>query len=81
MGAAAHMMERRASVGNRLLAALPSEDLALLAPHLEKVSLAQDAVVARSGDRRDHVYFPHSGAISCPMIRRSSAAMPVEHTG
>src|SRR6516164_2468539 len=64
MGAAAHMMERRASVGNRLLAALPSEDLALLAPHLEKVSLAQDAVVARSGDRRDHVYFPHSGAIS-----------------
>jgi len=64
MGAAAHMMERPASVGNRLLAALPSEDLALLAPHLQKVSLEQDAVVARSGDRRDHVYFPHSGAIS-----------------
>jgi CRP-like cAMP-binding protein len=58
------LMERRASVGNRLLAALPSEDLALLAPHLQKVSLEQDAVVARSGDRRDRVYFPHSGAIS-----------------
>jgi CRP-like cAMP-binding protein len=57
-------MERRARVGNRLLAALSPEDLALLAPHLEKVSLEQDAVVARSGDRRDHVYFPHSGAIS-----------------
>ena len=37
------MMERPASVGNRLLAALPSEDLALLAPHLQKVSLKQDA--------------------------------------
>ena len=64
MGAAAHMMERPASVGNRLLAALPSKDLALLAPHLKKVSLEQDAVVAQSGNRRDHVYFPHSGAIS-----------------
>ena len=64
MGASAHMTERRASVGNRLLAALPSADLALLAPHLQKVSLEQDAVVAQSGNRRDHVYFPHSGAIS-----------------
>src|SRR4029077_11360090 len=64
MGAAAHMRERPASVGNRLLAALPSEDLALLAPHLQKVSLEQDAVVARSGDHRDHFYFPHMGAIS-----------------
>src|ERR1700746_3040021 len=64
MGSAAHMMERPASVGNRLLAALPSKDLALLAPHLQKVSLEQDVVVAQSGNRRDHVYFPHSGAIS-----------------
>jgi CRP-like cAMP-binding protein len=64
MGSAAHMMERPASVGNRLLAALPSKDLALLAPHLQKVSLEQDAVLAQSGGRRDHVYFPHSGAIS-----------------
>jgi CRP-like cAMP-binding protein len=62
--AGASMMEHRARVGNRLLAALPPEDLALLAPHLQKVSLEQDAVVARSGDRRDHVCFPHSGAIS-----------------
>ncbi|MGY3036311.1 CRP-like cAMP-binding protein [Bradyrhizobium sp. USDA 4354] len=58
------MMERPASVGNRLLATLPSKDLALLAPHLQKVSLEQDAVVIRAGDRRDHVCFPHSGAIS-----------------
>ena len=64
MGTAAHMMERPASVGNRLLAALPSKDLALLAPHLQKVSLEQDAVVVQSGNRRDHVYFPHSVAIS-----------------
>src|SRR6201982_445713 len=64
MGTAAHMMERPASIGNRLLAALPSKHLALLPPHLRKVSLEQDVVVAQSGNRRDHVYFPHSGAIS-----------------
>src|ERR1700757_832409 len=64
MGSAAPMMERSAGIGNRLLAALPSKDLALLAPHLQKVSLEQDAVLAQSGARRDHVYFPHSGAVS-----------------
>ena len=64
MGSSVRMMERPVSVGNRLLAALPSKDLALLAPHIQRVSLEQDAVVARSGDRRDRVYFPHTGAIS-----------------
>ena len=57
-------MGRPATGSNRLLAALPPADLALLSPHLQKVSLEQDAVVVRSGDRREHVYFPHSGAIS-----------------
>ena len=57
-------MGRPANGGNRLLAALPPADLALLSPHLQKVWLEQDAVVVRSGDRREHVYFPHSGAIS-----------------
>jgi CRP-like cAMP-binding protein len=36
----------------------------LLAPHLQKVSFEQDAVLLRSGDRIQHVYFPRSGAIS-----------------
>jgi hypothetical protein len=57
-------MERPPKGGNRLLAALPPTDLALLSPHLKQVSLEQDAVVVRSGDRREYVYFPHSGAIS-----------------
>src|SRR5437879_468108 len=57
-------MGRRAKGGNRLLAALPPTDLALLSAHLKQVSLEQDAVVVRSGDRREYVYFPHSGAIS-----------------
>jgi len=57
-------MKRCASVGNRLLAGLASADLGLLAPHLEQISLKRDAVLVRSGDRNEKVYFPHSGAIS-----------------
>ena len=58
------MMKRHASLGNRLLAALPPADLGLLAPYLHQVSLEQDAVLVRSGDRNEQVYFPHSGTIS-----------------
>jgi CRP-like cAMP-binding protein len=58
------MMEHPTRVGNRLLAALPPADFGLLAPYLQKISLEQDAVLLRSGDRIEQVYFPHSGAIS-----------------
>jgi CRP-like cAMP-binding protein len=58
------MMEHPTGVGNRLLAALPPADFGLLAPHLRKVSLEQDAVLLRSGDRIEQVYFPNSGTIS-----------------
>jgi CRP-like cAMP-binding protein len=36
----------------------------LLAPYLQKVSLEQDAVLLRSGDLIEQIYFPHSGTIS-----------------
>jgi CRP-like cAMP-binding protein len=58
------MMEHPTRVGNRLLAALPPADFGLLAPYLRKMSLEQDAVLLRSGDRIEQVYFPHTGAIS-----------------
>jgi CRP-like cAMP-binding protein len=58
------MMEHPTTVGNRLLAALPPADFGLLAPYLRKMSLEQDAVLLRSGDRIEQVYFPHSGTIS-----------------
>jgi CRP-like cAMP-binding protein len=61
------MMDRVANVNNRLLALLPDEDLALLAPYSQTVALKQDAVLARTGDRIEHIHFPHSGSI-CFMI-------------
>ena len=57
-------MKRHTCIANRLLAALPPADLGLLAPYLQQVSLKQDAVLVRSGDRNEQVYFPHSGTIS-----------------
>jgi CRP-like cAMP-binding protein len=45
------------------LAALPPADLGLLTPHFQDMSFQPDAVLVRSGDELDPVYFPHSGAI------------------
>ena len=55
---------RPATIGNRLLAALPPADFDLLAPELETVALDQDAILSRAGDQIEHVFFPNSGAIS-----------------
>src|ERR1700716_4626748 len=57
-------IERRTSASNRLLAALPAADFGLLAPYLQKVSLERDAVLVRSGDRIEQIYFPLSGTIA-----------------
>jgi len=60
-------MEHRTRVGNRLLAALPPADLDLLVPHFRKVSLERDAVLVRSGDAIDRIYFPLAGLIAFVM--------------
>ena len=57
-------MTGRRRIGNRLLAALPPEDLSLLTPHFQKVMFGPDAVLAQLGDELDQVYFPDSGAIA-----------------
>jgi CRP-like cAMP-binding protein len=52
-------------LGNRLLAALPTDILILLEPDLKQVLLPQGAVCFDPGDPINQVYFPHSGMISC----------------
>src|SRR6266436_3935814 len=58
------IMEHPTRVGNRLLDALPPADFDLLAPYLRKVSLGRDAVLVRSGDPIEQIYFPESGTIA-----------------
>src|ERR1700681_4027613 len=58
------VMEPTTKVGNRLLAGLPPADFDLLAPYLRKVPLGRDAVLVRSGDPIEQIYFPYSGTIA-----------------
>jgi CRP-like cAMP-binding protein len=59
---------------NRLLAALPSEDFALLRPHLETVELVQETVLVAAGDQLTRVFFPHNGVISL-VVRLAGGGM------
>src|ERR1700756_3733080 len=58
------VMEPRSRAGNRLLAALPPADFDLFAPYLRKMPLERDAVLVRSGDPIEQIYFPPSGPIA-----------------
>ncbi len=58
------MMDRHTHHNNRLLAALPPADFQLLSPHLQTVPLEQGAVLLRTGEQIEQVYFPHSGVVS-----------------
>lgn len=49
---------------NFLLGQLGSSDLTAIQPHLTTVSLRRGKVLAEPGQHIDHVYFPHSGALS-----------------
>src|SRR5215469_17029807 len=49
---------------NRLLAALPEQPIAQLAPDLRQVTLLQGVVCYGTGDPIDQVYFPRTGMIS-----------------
>jgi CRP-like cAMP-binding protein len=57
-------MEHRTKVSNLLLAALPPADLKFLVPHFRMVQLERDAVLVRSGDPIERIYFPLSGLIA-----------------
>jgi CRP-like cAMP-binding protein len=52
------------SISNRLLGALPLDDLDLLRAHLEPVPLPQRQTLSTPGTPIDQVYFPQEGMVS-----------------
>jgi CRP-like cAMP-binding protein len=60
---------------NRLLAALPPEDLALIEPHLAPLDLERGRLLYEPGDPIDLVYFPTDGVISLLTLMRDGAAI------
>src|ERR1700755_640127 len=49
---------------NGFLASLSADDFELIRPHLRAAALAQDAVLAATGEPLKRAYFPHRGVIS-----------------
>ena len=69
------------AIGNRILAALPREDFARLAPHLTTVRLERDEVVYIAGDQIRHVYFPISGLMSLLSTTETGSTVEVSMVG
>ncbi|CAN5194668.1 Crp/Fnr family transcriptional regulator [soil metagenome] len=66
---------------NRLLAALPREQINLLAPHMVTVSFPQNSILLESGDEVDQIYFPHSGMLSLLAVMRDGKAIETATVG
>ena len=66
---------------NHLLAALPADDYARLAPLLEDVSLKLKQIIHRSGDPVRHVYFPGNGFCSVLMTLEDGRMVEVATIG
>jgi CRP-like cAMP-binding protein len=67
--------------GNCLLAALPEQAIALLAPDLRQVSLPQGVVCYGAGDPIDQVYFPWTGLISLLVTTGGGAMVETSSVG
>ncbi|MDB5615938.1 MAG: transcriptional regulator, Crp/Fnr family [Tardiphaga sp.] len=66
---------------NHLLASLPREQFALLAPHMTTVTLPQNLVLSETGDEVDHIYFPHNGMLSLLAVMRDGKAIETATVG
>jgi CRP-like cAMP-binding protein len=66
---------------NRLLAALMSDDFALLSPHLRDVPYEQGTLLQETGDPIEQVYFPQSGMISLLAVMLTGNAVETATIG
>ena len=66
---------------NRLLAALPEIDWALVEPHLVPAKLALGAPVYESGQHIEHVYFPVTAIISLLYVLENGSSAEIAIVG
>jgi CRP-like cAMP-binding protein len=71
----------RFSGRNRLLAALPPEELSVVAPHLQSVALAQGELLQEQEEPIESVYFPNSGVISLQVVMKAGTAVGAAAVG
>lgn len=66
---------------NHLLAAVPTEELERLKPHLELVQMRLGSVLYESGDRLQHVWFPTTAIVSLQYIMEDGASTEIAGVG
>src|SRR5215216_5976540 len=62
---------------NRLLAALETEDFALLEPHFETIKLTRGQILYDTGDAISHAYFPHDAIVSLVNVMEDGGTVEV----
>ena len=67
--------------GNRLLAALPPETLAILDRDLTQVSIAQGPVIFEPGAPLDTIYFPQTGLVSLLILTAAGETLETTMVG
>ncbi|MGF6768059.1 CRP-like cAMP-binding protein [Paraburkholderia sp. GAS199] len=70
-----------APFANSLLAALPAEDQARIAPHLSNKTLPLGAVVYEPGDRPQHIYLPATAVFSMLHVADNGATTEIAVIG
>ena len=68
-------------VRNRILDALPHEELARLLPFLEKVDLKKGEIVYLTGDNIQYAYFPEDGLLSLLSTTETGSTVEVAMVG
>jgi CRP-like cAMP-binding protein len=66
---------------NRLLAALPADEYALILPNLELVPMPLGHVLHESGLRMSHVYFPTTAVVSLLYVMADGASAEIAVVG
>jgi CRP-like cAMP-binding protein len=70
-----------AALQNRLLAALPSADLAELEPHLEPVTMPLATPLYEAGEIKTMLYFITSGIVSLLQVMKNGASAEIAMVG
>ncbi len=69
------------TTGNRILAALPHDELSSIARHLESVHLEKGEVVYITGDRIRYAYFPVGGLFSLLSTTETGSTVEIAMVG
>ena len=72
---------RQLGMRNKILGALPREELAQLLPHLEEGVLEKGATVYLTGDSIKHAYFPENGLLSLLFTTETGSTVEVASVG